>query len=254
MFRSLFVLGLFMIGTIAAAEDNRDRFEARACNYTGLELPYRLLMPKEYDSNKKYPLVVFLHGAGERGNDNTRQLVHGMNDFASDEVMAKYPTIVIAPQCPDGKRWVEVEWTLDSHTMPEKPSEPLAATFALIDALQERLSIDPARIYITGLSMGGYGVWDALQRKPELFAAAVPICAGGDPAHAAKMKDVPIWAFHGDQDTTVKPKRSREMIDAIKAAGGEPKYTEYKGVAHDSWTRTYADPAMYEWLFAQKKP
>jgi len=176
-----------------------------------------------------------------------------MNDFASDEIMAKYPAFVIAPQCPDDRKWVEVDWRLDAHTLPESPSVSLEATLRLIEALQKEFDIDSTRIYLTGLSMGGYGVWDMLARKPELFAAAVPICGGGDPAVAAKFKDVPLWAFQGDQDDAVKPKRSREMIDALKAAGGTPKYTEYPGVGHDSWTQTYADPALYEWLFAQRK-
>jgi predicted peptidase len=242
-----------MTASIAAAADNRDRFEARTFDDRGFTLPYRLLKPKEYDAGQNYPLVVFLHGAGERGNDNTKQLVHGMNDFASDEIMAKYPAFVLAPQCPDDRKWVEVDWTLDSHTLPHEPSVSLEATLKLVESLQKEFSIDKSRIYLTGLSMGGYGVWDLLARRPEEFAAAAPICAGGDPAYAARMKNVPIWAFHGDQDTVVKPKRSREMIEAIKAAGGEPKYTEYPGVGHNSWAQTYADPALYKWLFAQRR-
>jgi predicted peptidase len=248
------MLLLTMPAALAAADDHRDRFEARTYDDRGFTLPYRLLKPKDYDPQTKYPLVVFLHGAGERGNDNFKQLVHGMNDFASDEIMAKYPAFVIAPQCPDDRKWVEIDWRLDAHTLPEDPSVSLEATFRLIDALQKEFAIDAGRIYLTGLSMGGYGVWDALARQPELFAAAAPICGGGDPAVAARFKDVPLWVFHGDQDEGVKPKRSREMIEALKAAGGNPKYTEFPGVGHDSWTQTYADPELYAWLFAQRKP
>jgi predicted peptidase len=253
MFRTCLALILAMPATLSAA-DHRDRFEARTFGDRGFALPYRLLKPKDYDLNAKYPLVVFLHGAGERGNDNFKQLVHGMNDFASDENMAKYPAFVIAPQCPDDRKWVEVDWRLEAHTQPESPSVSLEATLRLVDALQQEFAIDSSRIYLTGLSMGGYGTWDLLARQPELFAAAAPICGGGDPAVAAKFKDVPLWVFHGDKDDAVKPKRSREMIDALKAAGGAPKYTEYPGVGHDSWTQTYADPVLYEWLFAQRKP
>jgi predicted peptidase len=252
-FRIFLALGLLMTTTLSAGEDHRDRFVARSFEDRGFTLPYRLLKPKDYDATQKYPLVVFLHGAGERGNDNFKQLVHGMNDFASDEIMAKYPAFVIAPQCPDDRKWVEVDWTLESHTLPESPSVSLEATSHLIDALQKEFPIDASRIYLTGLSMGGYGAWDMLARQPELCAAAVPICGGGDPAVAARFKDVPLWAFHGDQDTAVKPKRSREMIAALKAAGGTPKYTEYPGVGHDSWTATYANPAVHAWLFAQRK-
>jgi predicted peptidase len=253
LFVCLLPLVVICMATALSAADNLGRFEPRVHKDAAGELPYRLLKPKEYDAGRRYPLVVFLHGAGERGDDNQRQLVHGMNDFASDEVMAKYPAFVIAPQCPSGKKWVEVDWGADSHTMPEKPSQPLAATLAVIEGLQKEFSIDPARIYITGLSMGGYGTWDALQRWPKLFAAAAPICGGGDPAGAPIMKDIPIWAFHGDTDTAVKPQRSRAMIKALEAAGGKPKYTEYPGVGHNSWSRTYADPALYEWMFGQKR-
>jgi len=140
-----------------------------------------------------------------------------------------------------------------SSTLPEKPSRSLAATVKAAEALEREFSIDSKRLYITGLSMGGYGTWDALSRWPEKFAAAVPICGGGDPAYARRMKDVPIWAFHGDEDKAVKVQRSREMIEALKAAGATPKYTEYAGVGHDSWTRTYSDPALFKWLFAQSR-
>jgi predicted peptidase len=219
----------------------------------GTTLPYRLLAPREIKSGQKYPLVIFLHGAGERGSDNEKQLVHGMKNFASDEIMAKYPAFVIAPQCPEGMRWVEVDWSADSHAMPAEPSRPMAALLALVDRFVAEQPVDERRIYLTGLSMGGYGVWDAIQRKPDLFAAAAPICGGGDPAHAERIKHIPVWAFHGDSDTAVKPKRSREMIEALKKAGGSPKYTEYASTGHDSWTRTYADPQFFAWLFAQKK-
>jgi predicted peptidase len=201
-----------------------------------------------------YPLVIFLHGAGERGDDNQKQLVHGMNDFAADEIMAKYPAFVLAPQCPEGQKWSEVDWSAKSSTLPAEISPSLAATLKAADALQKEFSIDPKRIYITGLSMGGYGAWDALSRQPERFAAAAIICGGGDPAYVAKMKEVAIWLFHGGEDRAVPVGRSREMIDALKAAGANPKYTEYPGVGHNSWARTYADPALYDWLFAQKKP
>jgi predicted peptidase len=167
--------------------------------------------------------------------------------------MAKYPAFVIAPQCPEGKRWVEVDWGADSHVLLEQPNESLAATMKLVEALRKELPIDEQRLYITGLSMGGYGVWDALARWPEQFAAAVPICGGGDPVMAKQMMRVAIWAFHGSDDKSVKVHRSREMIDALKERGGDPKYTEYKGVGHNSWAQTYADPAMYAWLFAQRK-
>ncbi len=246
------IFALLMSMSLIAA-DNRDRFQPRTFADGDFKLPYRLLAPKNYDAKQKYPLVIFLHGAGERGNDNQKQLLHGMNDFAADEIMAKYPAFVMAPQCPEGQKWVDVDWSASSHKLPEKPSVSLAATFNAVSQLQSEFSIDPKRIYITGLSMGGYGTWDALARRPELFAAAVPICGGGDPALAKQMMTIPIWAFHGADDKTVPAERSRQMVEALKAVGGQPKYTEYPGVGHNSWARTYSDPAMYEWLFAQRK-
>jgi predicted peptidase len=240
---------------LAAEEtDHRDRFSAAVyADPAGYKLPYRMLAPAKRAQGQRYPLVIFLHGAGERGTDNKKQLVHGMNDFASDEIMAKYPAFVVAPQCPEEKRWVEVDWTSDSHAMPEQPSEPLTAVLGLIDELTRSQPIDTKRIYITGLSMGGYGVWDAIQRRPDLFAAAVPICGGGDPILAKQIQFVELWVFHGDADDVVKVGRSRQMVEALKDVGTEVKYTEYKGVGHDSWTETYKNPELYEWLFAQRK-
>ena len=124
---------------------------------------------------------------------------------------------VIAPQCPEGKKWVEIDWSADSHTMPAEPSEPLAAVFELVDTLLKTQPIDAKRIYITGLSMGGYGTWDAIQRRPDMFAAAVPVCGGGDPALAKQIQFTPIWAFHGDQDQAVKVKRSRVKVSPTYA-------------------------------------
>jgi predicted peptidase len=237
-----------------AADDYRGRYEAREYADTdGAKLLYRLLKPQDYDPQVKYPLVLFLHGAGERGDDNTRQLVHGMNEFASDEIMAKYPCFVIAPQCPREQKWVEVDWSATGHGMPAAAAAPLRLTMEAIAALEKEFSIDPARIYVTGLSMGGYGTWDAIARYPERFAAAAPICGGGDPAQAPKFAQLPVWAFHGSKDGVVRPQRSREMIEAIKVAGGSPKYTEYPEAGHNSWTATYQNPEFFAWLFAQRR-
>jgi predicted peptidase len=249
----LLTSGFAMPASLFAA-DHRDRYEARTFEGEAeKKLNYRLLLPKGYDPKKAYPLVLFLHGAGERGSDNKIQLVHGMNEFAADEIMEKYPAFVVAPQCPEGKQWVDVPWSADSHIMPKEPAEPLKLSLDLIAALEKEFSIDKGRIYVTGLSMGGFGAWDAIQRQPKMFAAAVPVCGGGDATLAEKIKDVPVWAFHGAEDGAVKPKRSRDMIAGLKKAGGSPKYTEYEKVGHNSWEKAYGDPQMYEWMFGQKK-
>lgn len=219
----------------------------------GKSLPYRLMKPEKYDAAKKYPLVLFLHGAGERGNDNDKQLIHGIPQFASAENRAKYPCFLIAPQCSSRRKWVEIDWTLDSHEMPEKPSRPLRQTLEAIAELQKEFSIDPDRLYVTGLSMGGYGTWDVICRHPEMFAAAVPICGGADERQAPRIAKLPIWTFHGALDKAVKPERSRKMIDALHKAGGLPGHTEYPDVGHNSWDLAYRDPEMYRWLFSKSR-
>lgn len=219
----------------------------------GKTLPYRILKPEKIESGKTYPLVLFFHGAGERGNNNDSQLRHGISTFATPANREKYPCFVVAPQCPANVRWVEVDWGLLSHKMPAEPSMAMTLALKLVDQLAAKLPVDKSRIYVTGISMGGYGTWDAIQRRPDLFAAAMPICGGGDTAEAPKLKNIPIWAFHGDKDTVVKPQRTQNMIKAITDAGGKPKMTLYPNVQHDSWTATYANPEVIAWFFSQKK-
>ena len=208
-------------------------------NADGKQLKYQIMLPKDYsaDGQQSYPLVIFLHGAGERGTDNVRQLVHGAKEFAKDANREKHPCFVIAPQCPSGQWW----------------GESRSLIVELIRELQKEYRIDATRLYITGLSMGGFGTWDLIGQHPDMFAAAAPICGGGDPQTCSKFAKLPIWVFHGDADNVVRPEQSRRMVDALKKAGGMPKYTEYPGVGHDSWTQTYADAAFMEWLFAQRR-
>ncbi len=220
----------------------------------GGALRYRLLKPLEVDLQQKYPLVLFLHGAGERGDENVRQLIHGGRNFADEGLRRRHPAFVVAPQCPAEKKWVEVPWDRTKHEMPADPGETMRHVFELLDALQKEFPIDASRIYAVGLSMGGYGTWDILQRKPDLLAAAVPICGGGDPAYAKAFVTTPVWAFHGADDPAVPVTRSRDMIEALIAAGGHPIYTEYEGVGHNSWTETFDNRLVWDWLFAQRRP
>ena len=230
-------------------------FEART--YTdakGETLLYRILKPENYDAKQKYPLVVFFHGAGERGTDNVAQLKHCVATFIKPEVRAKYPCFVLVPQCPQNQKWVDMDWSSQKGEMPKAPSPSMRKTLELTDALQKEFSIDAGRLYVSGISMGGYATWDVLCRKPEMFAAGVPICGGGDDTKAAAMAKVPVWAFHSEDDNAVKVERTRVMIKAIKDAGGSPKYTEYTGLGHNSWTKAYAEPELLPWLFAQHRP
>jgi predicted peptidase len=233
-------------------EEGYEAKEFRAAD--GKSLLYRLLRPAKLQEDTRYPLVIFLHGLGERGADNRKQLVHVARDFLTREARTKYPCYVVFPQCPGDDFWVKVPFGGDRHTMAEKPTPALEHVHELIPALlQELPAVDPDRVYIAGLSMGGYGTWEMLQRWPGLFAAGIPICGGGDEAQAAQVARVPVWAFHGDKDTAVKPIRSESMVAAVKKAGGTVKLTMYPGVGHASWVKVFQDPATFDWLFAQKR-
>jgi predicted peptidase len=221
----------------------------------GATIPYCLFVPKGYDAKQKYPLILFLHGAGERGNDNGRQLLHpDVLQLVTAKQAAKNPCFVVAPQCPAVAKWVDVNWwQRPHHRTPEKPAEPMRLTLEMLDGLTKEYSIDADRIYVTGLSMGGYGTFDLLVRRPAYFAAAVPLCGGADDARAKDFAHVPIWVFHGSKDGAVPVERSRSVVEALKKAGGNPKYTEYEGEGHLIWKRAYAEPELADWLFSQKR-
>lgn len=220
----------------------------------GKTLGYRLLKPQDYDAKQKYPLVVFLHGAGERGSDNVAQLKHGAPLFVKPEAREKYPCFVVAPQCPANETWIATPkgWTGPNPFTPE-PMPALALVAGALEAVQKEFSIDPDRLYVTGLSMGGYGTWDLLTRFPARWAAAAPVCGGADVSRVGIAKSVPVWAFHGANDRTVPTERSREAIAVLQAAGSSPVYSEYPYVGHDSWNLAYGEPEFLPWLFAQKR-
>lgn len=222
-------------------------------NPCGELLNYRIYLLRDLNTKKRYPLVLFLHGSDRRGADNKRQLKDGVYDIIAYSEKTNKPFILLAPQCPKKILWVDTPWEADDHTMPEVPSQPMKLTIELLQTAIIEMPVDTNRVYVTGLSVGGFGVWDLLQRKPELFAAAVPVCGGGDRTLADKIKHIPIWAFHGEKDKIVKTTRSRMMIEALREIGGTPRYTEYKGVGHNAWTQTYKNEEMLEWFFNQSK-
>lgn len=216
----------------------------------GDTLNYRLLFP---DANqlKKYPLVIFLHGSGERGNDNDAQLKWGVMNFATDENMAKFPAIVIAPQCPNNMVWSNFSRP-DMQLLPT-PTKPMELVIALIHQLIQTMPVDTNRIYITGLSLGGYGTYDAIERYPNLFAAAVPVCGAGDTTKAGTIAHIPLWIFHGSDDPVVNPIHSIQMVQALNRAGAHPGFTLYPEVGHFSWIPAYNNELMLQWLFRQHK-
>ncbi|NPD45668.1 MULTISPECIES: prolyl oligopeptidase family serine peptidase [unclassified Lentimicrobium] len=217
-------------------------------------LNYRFLFP-DYNTMRELPLVVFLHGSGERGNDNEAQLKWGVKNFATSEQMKMHSSFVVAPQCPSGESWANFlfDETSGSIQMQDIPTKPMELLVQLIEQLIKDYSVDTRRIYITGLSMGGLGTFDAMARYPDLFAAAVPVCGGGDPTTAPLIKDIPIWIFHGAEDTSVDPQYSVDMLQALIDVGAHPGLTYYPEVGHFSWIAAYSDPLMIEWLFRQKK-
>jgi predicted peptidase len=255
MNRSLII---FMISTVSMMSGNtlkaQDNSEFLKLMFTGASkdtLRYRLFVPA--DKENKLPLVIFLHGSGERGNDNVKQMKNGVTNFALPSNQGKYPCYVMVPQCPENKKWVEMDFRRKLEKQPETISQPLGLVMELTRELLYQYPVDPDRIYVTGLSMGGYGTWDLVTRYPSFFAAAVPVCGGGDETLAGRLTELPVWAFHGKKDDIVPPERSADMIKAIEKAGGKPKYTEYPNLGHACWDETYSNPELFKWLFLQKK-
>lgn len=234
--RCLAALGAALLtGVVTAAEPAQQEPQqpARLQRSIVVELDYLIYLPDGYENQESWPLLLFLHGSGERGSDLELVKVHGPPKLISQG--QSFPMIVVSPQCPTDERWKPV--TLS----------------ALLDEIEERYHVDPDRIYVTGLSMGGFGTWALAEFSPERFAAVAPICGGGEKFWARRIGDLPVWAFHGDQDAGVPVERTLQMIEALQEKGGEPRVTIYPGVEHDSWTQTYANPELYEWLLAHRR-
>jgi predicted peptidase len=193
-----------------------------------LAVHYLLYLPEGYDGVGEWPLLLFLHGAGERGDDLDLVAVHGPPRLIREGQVL--PFIVASPQLPTGQYW-------QSGTL-----------HALLDDLVARYRVDPARVYVTGLSLGGYGAWALAMDRPSRFAALAPVCGGGDVTRICRLRDMPIWTFHGAQDTVIPLRRSEELVKALEACGGDARLTVYPEAGHDAWTETYANPALYEWL------
>lgn len=222
----------------------------------GTKLPYRLYVPESYSKDKDYALLIFLHGSGERGYDGqapVNQHPYIINRIINGEY--KDECIIIAPQCAPDYQWTDSPWGNGSYSMEEyKKTVYMKAVEGLINNLELKYSIDEDRLYVTGISMGGYGTWDMIERNPDMFAAAIPICGGGDPSLARRIKHIPIWIFHGSADPLVPVSGSRDMANALEKVGStQYKYTEYPGVQHESWVQAYREEDLLDWLFAQKR-
>jgi len=226
----------------------------------GKVLPYRILYPENYDKNKKYPLLLFLHGAGERGNDNEKQLTHGARLFITEESRKNFPAIIVLPQCPQESFWASTK--IDRTVQPFKiefdysaePNWPLVAANELVKQIISEGSVDKSRVYIAGLSMGGMGTFESVYRYPELYAAALPICGGGSVTQYDKrVTKTAFWVFHGADDAVVNVKLSRDMVNRLKALKAKVRYSEYPGVNHNSWDNAFAEKEFLSWMLAHKK-
>jgi predicted peptidase len=216
-----------------------------------VRLPYQLLTPEE--AGERHPLVLYLHGAGERGDDNQAQLAYLPRWLMEPGLRRRFPCFLLAPQCPAERRWGWVDWKAGRRRYAREPTEVMRAVRDLLEEVLDRYPIDADRVYLTGLSMGGFGAWELATRLPGRFAAVAPICGGGDATAVAPLVGLPLWAWHGADDEVVLPERSREMIAALRAAGGSPRYTELPGVGHDAWTPAYTGPELLPWLFARRR-
>lgn len=214
----------------------------------GDSIRYLLFVPDGYNPKKSYPVILWLHGRSARGNNLETLLSwgeeYGPLFFARPENQKKYPCFILAPQCPPDQLWAG-PWG-------EPASRPLRLIVKLLKDLRSRYRTDSRRLYVVGVSMGGFGTWDIIGRYPKTFAAAMPMCGGGDPSKTRRLRRVAIWAFHGAKDEAVPPSRSREMVEAARKSGAKVKYSEYKGVGHDVWEPAFAEPNFLSWLFAQK--
>jgi predicted peptidase len=212
-------------------------------NADGATSPYVVFVPKDYDGTKEYPIILFLHGAGETKNPKATKEGKMPVEVGIGPAIKKreksFPFIVVIPRA-EGFGW-------------GADSANAKRALAMLDEVMKEYKVDAKRQYLTGLSMGGMGTWSIAMAHPDRFAAIAPICGRGDTSKAEKIKDLPCWCFHGDADTAVKVEGSRDLIEAIKKAGGKPKYTEYPGVGHNSWDKAYGTDELYTWLLEQKK-
>lgn len=255
--KKLLIVILLFLTYMTGSYAQNELFQRKIFIYKGDTLRYRVLFPENYDKSRYYPLVLFLHGSGERGNDNEKQLTHGAFLFTDEETRRDYPSIVIFPQCPQEDSWI-LRDKIDSQNIefPEKSkiTKPLLLVKKLLDAYQKKEAVDKRKIYVMGLSMGGMGTFDLICRYPRYFAAAISICGGVNPNRLKKVRNMPIRIFHGGADPVVSREFSRNAYYELKAQGSvKVEYIEFPGVGHDSWTKAFAYPDFLSWMYYQTR-
>lgn len=237
--RSLVLILLMPLCSLAADPASKTGFiDCVFKEADGSEAKYVLFVPHGYKADQATPVILFLHGAGETGTDGKKQARVGLGTAVKKREKT-FPAIVIFPQS-QKRSW-------------QANGEDAKRALAILDQVAKDYRVDSKRVYLTGLSMGGFGTFSLAAAHPEKWAAVVPICGAGNPKSAEKFKDLPTWVFHGDKDNAVPVRGSRDMVEALKKAGGSPKYTEYPGVGHNSWDKAYGTDELYEWLFKQAR-
>ncbi|MDT8414533.1 MAG: alpha/beta hydrolase-fold protein [Flavobacteriaceae bacterium] len=248
----------FSFGILVFGQD-LSTYEKKVFTHNGQNMPYRLLLPKNFDASQTYPLILVLHGAGERGNDNEAQLVHGASLFLNETYREKYPAFVLFPQCPADDFWSNVSIKTDTSGQRVfdfqnggKPTQAMEHLQALLKDFIKNNPVKENQIYVGGLSMGGMGTFEIVHRNPDLFAAAFPICGGANPDIASKVKNVDWWVFHGGDDDVVPVAYSQKMVSALNQQGARVKFSYYHGVNHNSWDHAFAEKDLLPWLFSHK--
>lgn len=255
----MILFGLSLFAGLSTKAQDLNKYEKGSFIKGKDSINYRILFPEQFDAQKKYPIVFFLHGRGERGTDNEKQLTHGGKLFLNEQYRKQFPAIVVFPQCGEDSYWanVDINETNNKRVFKfmegGKPTKSMRALLRMIDNLLDKPYTDKKRVYIAGLSMGGMGTYEVLRRKPRTFAAAIAICGGDNIANVRKYKKVPLWIFHGEKDDVVPPVNSINIVNQLKVLGVTPKLTLYPQANHNSWDSAFAEPQLLPWLFSNQK-
>lgn len=254
---TIFLFFFFCISGIINAQDLAS-FQKRWLVQGADTLPYRILYPLNYDSSKRYPVLFFLHGGGERGTDNTAQLTHGGAFFLQERAKNHFPAFLVFPQCARNSYWsnvLRIHDTTGARTFQflpgGEPTRSMQLLTMLVQQLVSSLPVNKEQVYVGGLSMGGMGTFELVRRMPKVFAAAFAICGGADPATAKPISGISWWIFHGLKDDVVDPAFSKNMATALKAAGAPVKLTLYPEAGHNSWDSAFVEKNLLPWLFSQ---
>ena len=258
-YTTLFAFLIFSLFVSTAKGQDLSNYKKEIFSKGKQQMPYRILLPKDFDASKTYPFILMLHGAGERGNDNVSQLVHGAGLFLKKEVRNKYPAIVVFPQCAKDSYWSSVTASkIDNERVfvfnkRGKRTQAMRMLQKLVKHLKKIYNLDADRMYVGGLSMGGMGTFEIVKRKPKMFVAAFPICGGANPLIVKKLKNTNWWVFHGEEDSVVPIKNSKVMVVILLKKNIPVKYNWYSKVGHDSWHNAFAEPELLPWLFSHHK-